>query len=94
MESIFETLETLPVSEECYNDILDIIGSILFEEKTDDELQKDADFYAERAAHYANGEGRRHPYSRELARELGILHKMTLKDIERRKAAAATKQPV
>ena len=83
MESIFETLETLPVSEECYNDIIDMIESILFEEdaqgtteqkksffETDDDYKnprKQAEYWAGQHKYYTEGEGRNHEYARKLA---------------------------
>lgn len=108
MKSIFEALETLPVSEECYNDIINMIESILSEaegapETTEQKpkiFQKEEDyanpekrlaFCKQQLDHYTNGEGRRHPYAKQLVSELKKLHKLQSEEV--RKARAA-KQPV
>ena len=79
------------VSEACFNDILDIVESILSE---GEDLQKNADFYAQKIEHYTKGEGRKHPNARQIAKELDALHKLTLKRIEKKNAETVTKQPV
>ena len=42
MESIFESLENLPISEECFNDIMDIVEAMLKDRMTMGELREKA----------------------------------------------------
>lgn len=89
------------VSEACFNDIISIIENILSEGVdtkkepeygTPEYTQNTLDMLNRHIDSYTNGSSKNHPYAPQILHHLKILHKMNTKDLEKQKAAAATKQ--